>query len=113
LAAPFLAVVLCGLDDDPLTVWSDNAAKTWLTMCIRLVVGFVALAISAPAFYFANPNDLAVDAAPATFAIFLCLFCAFEALTAATLAILLACLDKFFALNAAPTRFAVCARFVR
>jgi hypothetical protein len=92
---------------------SLEAAPTRLTMGIRLVVGFVTFAISAPAFYFADPNDLAVDAAPTTFAILGRLFWVIEALTTATLAFLLAYLDKFFAVNAAPTRFAVCARFLR
>ena len=61
----------------------------------------------------ADPNDLAIDAAPTTFAILGRLFWVIVALTTATLAILLVCLDKFFAVNAAPTRFAVCVRFFR
>ena len=83
-------------------------------MGICVIVGFVAFAISAlPAFCFADPNDLAVDAAPTTFAILGRLFWVIEALTTATLAILFGRLEEFFALNAAPTMFTVCARFVR
>jgi hypothetical protein len=90
---------------------SLEAAPTTLTVGIRLIVGFVAFAISAlPAFYFADPNDLAVDAAPTTFAILGRLFRVIEALTTATLAFFFGCPDEFFAIDAAPARFAVCAR---
>jgi hypothetical protein len=81
-------------------------------MCVRLVVSLVAFAVSAAAFCFTDPNDLAVDAAPATFAILLRLFWFVEAPTTATLALFFGCLDEFFALNAAPTMFTVCARIV-
>jgi hypothetical protein len=81
-------------------------------MGIRLVVGFIAFAISAAAFCFTDPNDLAVDAAPTTFAILLGLFWFVEAPTTAALALFFGRLDEFLALNAAPTMFTVCARVV-
>jgi len=79
-------------------------------MGVRIVVGFVALAISATAFCFTDPNDLAVDAAPTTFTILARLLFVFEAPTTAALAFFFGCQDELLALNAAPTRFAVCAR---